>query len=491
MPRAEFLRAWHALLHSFGPSCSRRFWLIALDAMFAFAVRSPARGQARLAFILAAICAGILLVLPAVFGGRAEQIYRDSVRNLAGANHSLRIESYQRGWFSSRATLSILNGRGAIVFVQHVHHGPFGFYNGWQWAFPVAAVVDTDPQAAVENGLDKVFGEAPLRISTAVWMNDTQDTYISRAATERSDSSNAFKAKFGGFEMKIHSSPKGYTMSGGSPSITAAGAFGEAGLSGIRISGESHREPQSGLWLGGGTLELTSADYSVVGSASRPSASGLIRDIALSARTDLSSGRLEMREGISIGSIAAGGQNLGPIRLAAALNNVPPEPVAQFNRMYRSAVVPGLDPRQQSEEMQRQLYEMIAAVVKGSPAVSLDLHVSSSNGEAVGTAKFQLAPELANDPLFKTGSPDRRSMMSSVWNKYGDATVEIEAPVSVVNQVAKAGQITQLEQNGILVRNGTTYVCRASFKSGEWLVNGRRIQVPTSPPCAKPCTKKS
>jgi hypothetical protein len=280
-------------------------------------------------------------------------------------------------------------------------------------------------------------------------------------------------------------------MGGGSPGVTVTGSFGEAGLGEIRISGESHRGPQNALWLGGGTLGINRIDYSVVGSASRPSTSGLIQDITLSAETELNGGRLDMHESIAVGRIAAGGQTLGPASLALALNNLPPEPLAEFNRLYRSAASSASDPQQQSESMQRELYEMLAAVVKQSPVFSLDLRVSSPNGKAVGTAKFQLAPELANDPLFKPGNPDRRGMMAAAWNKYGDAAVDFEAPATLIDQVAKPDQIRQLEQNGILVRDGSKYVSRASFRTGGWLVNGRKVQLPAAAPCPAPCTNRS
>ena len=187
-----------------------------------------------------------------MFGGRAERVYRDSIAQLAGAGHAVSLESYRRGWFSSEATVSVaVGGRGAITLVQHVHHGPLGFYNGWHVAFPVAAVVDTDPPPKLQGVIDKIFGEAPIVISSVVWMGGALDTYISREATERADPAHNFTAKFGGFNSEVHLSQNAYTIRGDAPGITAAGAFGEAGMAGLTISGESHRHG-SGLWLGYG-----------------------------------------------------------------------------------------------------------------------------------------------------------------------------------------------------------------------------------------------
>ncbi|MGH7913246.1 MAG: DUF945 family protein, partial [Candidatus Binataceae bacterium] len=82
------------------------------------------RGQARVAYVVAALCLGIVVIAPALFGGRAERVYRDSVAQLAGVSNAVRLDSYRRGWFSSQATVSVAAGRGTITFVQHVHHGP-------------------------------------------------------------------------------------------------------------------------------------------------------------------------------------------------------------------------------------------------------------------------------------------------------------------------------------------------------------------------------
>src|ERR1700732_3665595 len=101
------------------------------------------RGQSRVASLVAAACLGVIIVVPALFGGRAERVYRDSIAQLAGAGHAVSLESYRRGGVFSQGTVRVaVGGRGAITLVQQVHHGPLGFYNGWHAAFPVAAVVD-------------------------------------------------------------------------------------------------------------------------------------------------------------------------------------------------------------------------------------------------------------------------------------------------------------------------------------------------------------
>jgi uncharacterized protein YdgA (DUF945 family) len=439
-----------------------------------------ARGQARAAYIVAAVCLGAAIVIPALFGGRAERIYLDTIAQLAGTSHAVRLDSYRRGWFSSQAIVSVATGRGAITIVQHVHHGPLGFYNGWHVAFPIAAIVDTDPPAVLQSDLDKLFGDAPIVISTVIGMSGALDTYITRAATERADPAHKLTAKFGGFNAEVHLSQKAYTIRGDAPGMSATGAFGEAGITGLTIRGESHRH-DSGLWLGDGTFNIGRVNYSIVGSGTHAPISGLVQDIGISALTELRNGRLDARQTLSVGSIAGGALKLGPISLVSEIGNIPPEPIEQFKSAVASISHSAPDQQAQSRMLQEKMIDLFVAIVKESPILSVDLHAASPNGEAVGKATFGISPDLANDPLIKAGNPDRKGMVAQAWSKYGHASAEIVAPPDFLAQLTKPDQLRQLEQSGILTRDDANYVCRATFKDGGWLINGRAIKLPAPP----------
>jgi uncharacterized protein YdgA (DUF945 family) len=456
-----------------------------------FSYRSgAARGQVRTAYIVAAACIGIVLAVPAWFGGRAERIYRDSIAQLAGAGHTVSLDTYRRGWFSSLAVVRIAAGRGAITLTQHVHHGPFGFYDGWRPAFPVAAIIDTDPPPVLQSGLDKVFGDAPIVISTVVGMSGTLDTYISRAATGRTDPARQFSAKFGGFDAQLHLSQDAYTIRADAPGADAAGTFGEAAIAGLTIHGESHRH-SSGLWLGAGACNIGRVNYSIVASGTHPSASGVAQDIGFSAVTEINNGRLDARETLLIGSIAGGPLKFGPASLTAAITNVPPAPIEQFKDAAAAISRSASDRQTQARMLQEKAADLLVALVKESPVASLELHAASPDGEAVGKATFGISPSLASDPLIKSGNPDQKEMVAQAWNKYGRSTVELIAPVSFLARLTKADQIKQLEQSGIVIHNGANYICRASFKDGAWLINGRKPNLSAPPGRSNPNARRS
>ena len=437
-----------------------------------------AHGQVRIALAVLAAVVVLALVLPAIYGSRAEHIYRESLAQFSGAGRGVRLESYRRGWFSSRAVISVSAGRGAIALVQHVHHGPLAFYNGGHVAFPVAAVVDTDPPAALENAMDKLFGDAPLRISTVVAMSGALDTYISRPKSERTDPATRINAKFGGFNLEAHSAGDMQTIDGGGSGATATGVFGEAQIAGLTIHARSHRDPQSTLWLGGGELDLARVSYSIVGGLKRAPGSGLVQDVRLSALTEIKNGRLNARESLSIGSLALGALELKSASLTTGVANVPPQPVAQFKSAAVSISQSSGDPQLQSQTIQREMVQAFVAIVKGSPVASVSLKIASVHGNAVGTANFTIAPELADDPMLQSNEVERKDLIGQAWKKYGQASVNAAAPAALLEHLGTPAQLKRLEQNNTIVREGDNYTCRATFKDGEWLVNGRKAVTP-------------
>jgi hypothetical protein len=440
-----------------------------------------ARGLARVAYLVAAACLATVIVLPALFGARAERVYRDSVAQLGSTGHAFRIESYRRGWFSSQAVVSVTTGRGAITFVQHVHHGPLGFYNGWHVAFPVAAVVDTEPPSALKNNLDQFFGEAPIYISTVVRMDGTLDVYISRAATVRSAAAQKFTARFDGFDIEVHLSKDAYVIRGDAPGVMAAGAFGEAAIAGLTIRGESHRHP-SGLWLGDKVLSISRVNYSIIAAGARPSASGVVNDIALAGQSRISGGHLNVRNALSIGSVDAGAVKLRAMSLGFQFSNLPVDAIQRFFDALSSITpsAPGQQ-AQQSRIVRRQILELFVAAIKESPILSIDLNAASADGAAHGKAAFGISPDLANDPMLNNLLSQGKGLMAQAWNKYGRASAELIAPAGLLAQLTRPEQLKQLEQSGILIRDGANYVCRAAFKDGGWLVNGREMKLPAPP----------
>jgi uncharacterized protein YdgA (DUF945 family) len=273
------------------------------------------------------------------------------------------------------------------------------------------------------------------------------------------------------------------------PGITAAGAFGEAGVTGLSLRGESHRHV-SGLWLGDGSFNIGRVNYNIAGRGTHPSVHGLVQDIGLSAITEIRNDRLAARQILSVASIAGGALKLGPINLVSEIANVPLQPIEEFRNAAASISRSASDQQAQSLLLQEKMIELFVALVKESPVLSINLHVASPDGEAVGKATFEISPDLANDPLLKANS-DRKGIVPLAWKKYGHASAEVTAPAEFLAQLASANQLQQLEQSGLVTRDGANYVCRAAFKDGEWLINGHPIKPPAAPDPGDPSSSHS
>ena len=123
--------------------------------------------------------------------------------------------------------------------------------------------------------------------------------------------------------------------------------------------------------------------------------------------------------------------------LGAGIDNIAPEPIAQFTNAVASISHSASDQQTQSQMLQEKMVDLFVAIVKESPVLSVDLHAASPNGEAVGKATLGISPELANDPLIKSGNPDRKGMIAQAWKKYGHASVELVAPTGFLAQLQR------------------------------------------------------
>ncbi len=429
-------------------------------------------------------CVGLAFGVPAFFGARAERIYRDNIHQLGASGTAIRLDYYQRGWLSSRATLSFPTdslGKRRLMLVQHIHHGPLGFYNGWNVAFPVAAVIDTQPPAGLEDTLNRFLGNAPLVISTIVRMDGALDTYISRAPTHQTVFGTT--VTFDGLAAEIRLAQNSYRISGMLPRIVASGVFGEAEIASVSLRGEAHPD-STGLWPGAGALGIGRIGYSVIGHGEHGSASGLAQDVTISCVSLLNDGKIALHDGISIGSLSARALHLGPASVTAEINGVPAAPIVQFRRDAVSIAGSSVDRQAQQRLMRQKMVDVFVAIVQQSPIATLELRVASPNGTADGHGQLEIATAIASDPAVNADILSKDAF-NRLARKYVSFSAEFTAPTALLAQLANADQLQGLERAGALVHDGDKYLLHASYKDGQMLVNGRKFEPPQPQPCQR------
>lgn len=446
-------------------------------------VGAARRGQAQagLLFLIAVIviCVVVVVGLFLWSGGLAETTYRNAVRQTADSGFDVRIESYERGWFSSQGIVSVPIGKQRrVTLTQRIHHGPLCFYDGWHVAFPVAAVVDTDPPPQLNDFLNRTFGDAPLLIETVVAMNGALDTHVSRAPSQRIGP--LVTVKFQGLDWHWRLAPDTHLMRGDMPGISATGGFGEVEAAGVVLDGQSHRHG-SDLWLGNGSLAVQRVSYSIVARGAHPAASGLAQDLSVSESTTLNSGRIDARLKLAAGEITGKRLKLGPMALEAHLGNLAPEPVEQFRKDAASISGSDLDKAAKERMLRAKAADLLIAIVKQTPVLSIDLDAAGAGGKAIGHAQLVIDGDLAKDPMLKDEAADGKALAARIWNKYASVTADLTVPPALLAQVANDDQIKRLEANGVLVRDGANYICHASYKGGDWTVNGKKFRPPGPP----------
>jgi uncharacterized protein YdgA (DUF945 family) len=430
------------------------------------------RGQARTALLVLAAILCVIVALPGGFGGRAEAIYRDAIAQVAESGFAVKIDSYQRGWFSSECELSGTARGQRFTLTQRIHHGPLGFYDGWRVAFPVAAVVDTDPPPVLRDFLNRTAGDAPLLIQTVVAINGALDLHVSREPSQRV--SPGLTVEFGGLDWRWRLSADRHLMRGRAPGITATGTFGEVEAANLALDGESRRDT-SGLWLGGGTLVLQRLGYSLVPLGAHPARSGLLRKLSISTRTSLTNGLIEARLKLAADELRGGQLRLGPLALEANAGNLAAAPFERLRTDALSISRSGLDKAAQTQMMREKGAGLLIAMVQRGPTISLHLDLAGAGGKAMGDAHAAIAPQLADDPLMKARAADGKALAASVWEKYASVTAEATILPALLAQLATNDQVKGLLAGGILVRDGASYACHASYKDGAWTVNGKKL----------------
>ena len=430
--------------------------------------------RSRLAVISWAVAIAVVagaLVLPGVFGQRAERTYRDALGQLSG----LRLDSYQRGWFSSRVTISFPFAARRVTIAQVVHHGPIAFYDGWHVTGPVAAVVETDT-AQAQTALNRLLGEAALRVTTTVAMNSGLDTFISRAESSRGDPATGSYVGVGGFRLEWLRSQQSDWLNGAIPSVWIRNRLGSVELINLSTRGVS-REQEPLLRVGNSEFHADRIAFNPSGSR----ASFALQDVAVNYGISLTGGMLDLQWKFSVGQFTNPTQSIGPITLTMDLSHIAAPVVQDFVRQYRVA---GEAATSNPQSMNHAFAQLALQLVKQAPVWKFGLAVKAPDGALAGEARMGLDPALVNDPQITAPGPDHRAMIAYARRHYGWASARLSAPVAMLSRLMDANKLQHLEDCHYLVREGGNEIAHATFKDGGLILNGNKVALPSPPPPA-------
>lgn len=431
--------------------------------------------------ILAAIVVVGIVTAGAVsnsFGRRAERTYRDSIDQLAGNGIDVTVNSYERGFFSSQAVVSVQLGQSPFILVQHISHSPLTIASG------VAATIDTTIQApaAYTQGLQTIFGNVSPRIHTVVTFDGLLDTFISLAPSANSLPLIKCIVISDGLKYEWYISPDIHRLSGQGPALTVTGGCGEFKLTGVTANGESHLE--SGHRVGNSRLAI----QQIGGASQMPGQNqwhGMVRDFLFTSLHSFKNGRMDIAGKWSIASLAFGSFQIGPMDVESDLSNIDADIFSELAREAEEIRKSKLAKDAQTRLMTEKAGTFLVAMIKQSPVLVFGLHITSPEGPTVGQVRMGIAAALASDPrLFrlKDPTPVDKDLMQQLMQQYGYANGDLSVPQAFAARVASADNLRKWETSGMLKREGANFVSHFTYKDGRLLVNGKKIEPPKSQP---------
>lgn len=419
----------------------------------------------------------VFLLLPDWAGYKTKEDFTHTINFLTNEGLNITVDSYQRGWFSSKATADVSLGGGMFRLVMHIHQGPFPWGSGRFSVVPVAGVINTRVELPddLRSFLHKIFGKASAHIQTVVTLGDTLNTHI---AVSRFDQfipygrGSVLSSK--GFEIDYDFSPSRerewtYVRLG---MIKLSQGTGDLELRGLTFKERGHKY-KSWIWLGHSHLLISSIDYDPA-MISKSSQKGSISNISLSNAVTLRHGLIDIVVRGLADRIRLDGSAFGPDTSRTELSGIDPAPIIRFDRNSRrllSTVLIGSDRQQAIEKMAALGF----ALARHSPKLSYRETVASPEGQARCELTIGISPGFASDPLEKFTGTNYSSVAQRLLNRYAFASGSLVVPVSIVDRVTSAKDRKQIMSSGLFVQQNNNYVCKIDYSQGQLSANGHHL----------------
>jgi uncharacterized protein YdgA (DUF945 family) len=418
----------------------------------------------------------IAFLLPELTGYKAEDNYRQVVQMLSADGLDISLDSYQRGWFSSRATAHLLLNGQLFQLQQQIDHGPFPLQSGRFSVVPVACVIETKIYAPeeVRNASREIFGSVSPEIRTVVSLDSSTDTRVAIPPFEhyvREGSGAVVTSK--GLEADLYLTPRSSRLYARLDRFRLSGTAGDTEVDGLTLSSDARRDSGTGIWLGNSRLIIDLIKHESAAAGKSP-ATGAVRNVSFSAATSLESGLLDLTWHITAGQIGLNGLTLGSTAARLELSRIDPSPIAALGKQYLEIARSDLSADSRSALLVQKGAELLVALAKRAPQMSVELNMSAPKGEVRGEIRVGVTQSFAEDALVRFGSDDYSALMRRLLERYAFASGNLTLPLSLESQLT-TGKERRLIDEGIFVREDNGYVCRLDYRGGRLLVNGRKL----------------
>ncbi len=422
--------------------------------------------------IFAAVFVIIVGLLPIFIGYNAEAQYRQTVAELADDGIPITLNSYECGWFSSTATTDLWLDGHRFGLVHRIRHGPFVAHAGLASFLPVIEVIDTSIELPdnVDPSARELLKKLSLSIESSVTLAGAVDNQVYMAPVSYRDERDGSTLVSNGMTADFYVSRNVRELSGAfeGVSVTAPGGHGHASVGGLAFQGRSYRG-STGIWLG--NLVLRIRELSAMGDTSLGETS--LNDISFATSAGLKQGALDFTWQLAANRARFQGSALGPTKIDLELSKIDPDSIVRYISQYEAISHSGSPERAQL--LRQKVIELLAALLKRSPKLSLNSRISLAEGEAQAAAEATIDDAVSGDPLLAPGSVNNAALVQSLFTRYSSASGVLNLPVSLVMRLANDNNRRQLAELGVLAPKGDRYVCNFNYSDGEFTVNGRKL----------------
>lgn len=451
--------------------------------------------------ILLATVVAIAVAYPSaawVTGKRLEaKLSKIEGQDLFWSNFKVVKQQYTRGIFSSRqeSTLELKTMASAanaatipddatpvqamqVRIINHIQHGPVPGIIGIG-----AGKIDTEIvfDAVSLAELTKIFGNKKfLEIRTVLNYSGGGKLNISSPAIMTSIGPNQDKLDWKGlrFELGFDANYKSLNFDFLSPGLEVVTASGSTSLKmgEIKMNGKAERAYAEGIiYLGDSKASIKSISFVNTQAGNK----GLrLQDLVLESSTRSEHDLIESKLLFGVGNVTMNDQAIGSFHYDYSLRNLHGPSINQLLLEIARADQYKKDPAK-LDELQQHWKQYGIEILKHDPQIVLDrLSLSGKNGEFKASGKLGFVGVLAEDfelpaqLLTKLESSGQISLSDGLIDDFIDASQSDPEARNMMRSMVYS-QIDTWETQGFLQREGKTYQSQLSWKTGQFLVNGK------------------
>jgi len=447
-----------------------------------------------------AVLAAVLLVLPAVFGWRTESIVRERIESMdESAVTSIRVESYDRGWFGSTAHIGVgIDGGGAsalaatfladttFTVVLEIDHGPLMINDFYVGLSRFAARLNEE--SAVVSELQTRLAMpylAELRGRIGLTGSFTYDADV--PPIDYADESGELDFSGARFDGSV---TNGRILTNGRvDSIVYDGRDGAASISGIRLAGDNFRASRFVL---GGTMSMAVDELLVRDSFGSPDPIAEMRNFEISSEVDIddTDGLMNATVTYSVDEVRSPAQSVDVQELEIALHMLNFD-LAVLDGYYEAVFANPFD----ESAGQEAVAGLLSTALDRSPSFSIDPLRFRYDGEPVDAAlEIRVDADAVPADLDVTNILAITSALQANARITASKTFASRIAADIISgQLAAAGTGQQLPPGqgleamaeaqaqlmlaallgqGVIVSEGDNYTSTIDYSDGELTVNG-------------------